>query len=69
MITPSVERELRTWSRRNALVREVYYLEQILAEQKTGNLTKNPCLVDGCTTMTAAKSGVCPPHQKTAKYL
>jgi hypothetical protein len=69
MISAETELELRDWSRRNALVREIYYMEQTLAAQKSTNITKTPCMVGSCEKMTAAKSGLCRPHQKTVKYL
>lgn len=61
------EQEIRDWTRRNRMVREVYYLEQALAA--TTNITKAKCMVGSCTKKTAAQSGLCRPHQKTVKYL
>jgi hypothetical protein len=67
ILNAEVEQGLKDWSARNRVVREIYYIEQTLAAQP--NVTKQNCMVGSCTTMTAARSGLCRPHQKTIKYL
>lgn len=60
--------EIQDWTRRNTLVREVYFLEQLLGG-RVANAPKRPCMTKSCKRVTKSKSGMCPTHIQAAKNL
>lgn len=71
-LDPQSEREIVIWTRRNQMVREMYFLENTVyrnMQSKISENTKQPCMVKSCTTKTRSKTGLCPPHQREAQNL
>ena len=61
--------EIAAWSKRNQLVREIYFVEEALKKQKSSSITKVECWVKDCKTKTSSKTGLCRPHTEMAKRL
>jgi hypothetical protein len=59
MLDKIARQAIRDWTKNNALVREIYFIEMESFNQQHNKVTLRNCLMRFCDNTTKSRSGVC----------